>query len=295
MRMTRPLALRICRRRLSSQLLQCDEPSIYTVPPLEPVVNLAQFSSVANQLFALTCRYLPPKELGFQLPTQNIPEFAFIGRSNVGKSSLIDVLLSERNLVRISKEPGCTRTINYFGYFKKGNTQSPTMYIIDLPGYGYAKVSKQDRIQWKKITESYFKSRNFTVLRRVFVLIDGRHGIKESDREILDILNSCHLPSQIILTKADLCDQTDLKKSLHSAFKDIMESPQRHHCLPFIHVVSSKTLYGIPALKQSITEIFRQNFHGEQGSDSSNTVFDNMDEEMLRKSLHSFGLDLHDK
>ena len=293
--MARLWGLRICRRHLSSQVLQCDEPSIYTVQPLEPVVHLSKFSPIANKLFSMTCRYLPPKELGFQLPAQNIPEFAFIGRSNVGKSSLIDVLLSERNLVRISKEPGCTRTINYFGFFKKGNTQSPSMYIIDLPGYGYAKVSKEDRIQWKKITESYFKSRNFTVLRRVFVLIDGRHGIKESDREILDILNGCHLPSQVILTKSDLCDQNDLKKSLNSTFKDIMESPNRHHCLPFVHVVSSKTWYGIPALKHSMTEIFLQNISGEPGSDSSKTVFDDMDEETLRKSLSSLGIDLHDR
>ena len=292
--MRRNLALRVPIRLSSRQILRSEEPTIYTVSPLEPVVGIAKYASEANLLFSTPCKYLSPKELGYALPSQNIPEFAFIGRSNVGKSSLIDVLLSERGLVRISKEPGCTRTINYFGFIKKGSTQSPTMYIIDLPGYGYAKVSKESRSQWKNITEGYFKSREFTTLRRVYVLVDSRHGIKESDREVFDMLNTCHLPYQIILTKSDLCDSSTLVKTLKSAFDDVMDSPLRHHCMPFIHVVSSRKSYGIDALKQSMTEIFLQDIGVEKGIQNSKSVFDDMDEETLMSSLSSLGVDLSD-
>ena len=109
------------------------------------------------------CRYITPVEFGYQLPRTNVPEYAFIGRSNVGKSSLVNALLGNSKLVRVSKSPGCTQSVNYYALEK--NKQSPTIYLVDLPGYGYAKASKTDREAWRTTITGYLHSRMQGTLR----------------------------------------------------------------------------------------------------------------------------------
>ena len=129
-----------------------------------------------------------------QCPTTELPEYAFIGRSNVGKSSLINMLLERRDIARISSTPGKTQTLNYY----KINDE---WYIVDLPGYGYAKISKSKRKKWRNMIETYLKSRSH--LYCVFVLIDGRHSLQKIDREFIDWLGQQFIPFSIVYTKMD--------------------------------------------------------------------------------------------
>lgn len=296
----RPLirALSIGKQK-SIEILPCTTPSLYTAPPLEPDFDLTPFDSLANKLFRLPCKYIPPSDFQYKMPANGVPEFAFIGRSNVGKSSLIDSLLSAKGLVRISKEPGCTKSVNYFAFCAsptsiKDPQAAHSMYFVDLPGYGFAKASKEDKSRWKVMTEGFFKSRDFTVLRRVYVLIDSRHGIKASDCELLDILNTSRIPYQIVLTKSDLCSLGDLMKSLESVLTEVMHGTQRHHCIPFVHVVSSRTGFGIQPLKQCIAEMWSDKISGSNEEEETlrsesddNSLFD---EEAVRKTMESMNI-----
>lgn len=135
---------------------------------------------------------------GFATYQQNLqtslPEFAFWGRSNVGKSSLIRALTDNNNLVRVSKTPGCTRQINLFSVDDR-------LILADLPGYGYSKVSKQEVMNWKTLIDTYFSQRK--QLRAVFVLIDSRRGLMEVDRDTLEWLIEYNINFIIVLTKID--------------------------------------------------------------------------------------------
>jgi GTP-binding protein len=128
------------------------------------------------------------------LPPPILPEIAFAGRSNVGKSSLINGIVQQKDLARASATPGRTRELNFFQV-------AESLYLVDLPGYGYAKAPKSEIAGWTKLTRDYLRGR--TSLRRVFLLIDARHGIKENDREIMRLFDECAVNYQIILTKAD--------------------------------------------------------------------------------------------
>ncbi len=135
--------------------------------------NLAPFAGAASEIFNSRVRYVPPQDFNYSLPTNKVAEFAFIGRSNVGKSSLIGALTGDEKLVRISREPGCTKSINYFAFVKDGfelyDKKNPVnghmLYLVDLPGYGFAKVSKKSREQWKETIDSFVLNRSFDVLR----------------------------------------------------------------------------------------------------------------------------------
>ena len=123
----------------------------------------------------------------------SIREYAFIGRSNVGKSSLINALAGSA-IAKVSNTPGRTRTLNLFN-------MDDRIWILDLPGYGYAKVSKEEQVRWLRRLESYLKAR--TELKKLFVLIDARHGVKDLDKVILDFCKSENIPYQIVYTKCD--------------------------------------------------------------------------------------------
>ena len=133
-----------------------------------------------------------------------LPEFAFVGRSNVGKSSLINTLLNRRNLARVSKQPGKTRTINYFNIDDR-------FYVVDLPGYGYARVGHRQKHLWQKAIEAYLLSTDRLLM--LYVLVDARVGAKELDVQLVAWLRHHQLPFTIVATKVDALSRNRQKQS----------------------------------------------------------------------------------
>ena len=157
------------------------------------------------------------------------PEFAFSGRSNVGKSSLINVILERKNIAKVSRSPGKTRNINYY-------LINDHFYLVDLPGYGYAKVSGTEQKRWQKLIESYII--NNASLKLVFILIDSRIGLKESDRQLIDWLLFNQVNFQIILTKSDKISkniQTSRKAEINAVLSGNIHHP------PVLFSAKSKT------------------------------------------------------
>lgn len=129
------------------------------------------------------------------LPAANKSEVAFAGRSNVGKSSLLNALANQNRLAKTSGRPGCTQLLNFF------EPEDSSYFLVDLPGYGYAKAPKPEIERWTELTNLYLQGR--ANLRRVFLLIDSRHGVKKNDKPFMEMLNTAAVPWQIILTKTD--------------------------------------------------------------------------------------------
>lgn len=152
----------------------------------------------------LKAAYIISKPEVAQCPAPDRLEFAFIGRSNVGKSSLINMLTNQKNLAKTSAEPGKTQLINHFGIVSRKNAGSKTIrdwYLVDLPGYGYAKVSQKSRRRWEQMIENYIRKREN--LANLFVLIDSRHAPQKIDIEFINQLGIWGIPFAIVFTKAD--------------------------------------------------------------------------------------------
>jgi len=145
-------------------------------------------------LFAQECKFVAGAASLEQIPLLKLPEVAFAGRSNVGKSSLINAITGRRTLVKISSTPGRTQQLNFFNLADK-------LMLVDLPGYGYAKQSKVKVAAWNQLIRDYLRGR--PNLRRVCLLIDSRHGIKPNDIEIMELLDDHAVPYQIVFTKMD--------------------------------------------------------------------------------------------
>ena len=150
--------------------------SIYTTTPFDTTLDLTRHKADAAKVFTLPTKYILPSEFNFVYPIGNVPEFAFVGRSNVGKSSLIEALLGNPNLVRTSKMPGCTRSVNFFAFVRGKNGHAT--YLVDLPGYGFAKAAREEKARWEAFIQGYLRERPQAVLRRVYLLVDSRHGTK---------------------------------------------------------------------------------------------------------------------
>ncbi len=142
-----------------------------------------------------------------QLPEPLYPEIAFAGRSNVGKSSLINTMVRRRNLVKTSGRPGKTQGLNFF-------TASNSLYLVDLPGYGFARVSKKMQLSWQQLITDYLESRNS--LRLVVVIIDLRHGLKKMDRDLVDWLSRQGISTLPVYTKADKLSGNKQNKHAHT-------------------------------------------------------------------------------
>lgn len=175
-----------------------------------------------------------------KLPENDKVELAFIGRSNVGKSSLINTLLNRKSLARTSSQPGKTQTINYYNI-------NDAFYLVDLPGYGYAKISKEVKEKWKRMTINYFN--NSKTLRVVFQLIDIRHDPTEKDKEMYDTLLQCGFSPIIIATKADKIKRSQLNKQV-KAIEDKLQLVEGTPVIPF----SSSDLTGKDELWEYIDE-----------------------------------------
>ena len=175
-----------------------------------------------------------------KLPENDKVELAFIGRSNVGKSSLINTLLNRKSLARTSSQPGKTQTINYYNI-------NDAFYLVDLPGYGYAKISREVKEKWKRMTLNYFN--NSKMLRVVCQLIDRRHDPTEKDKEMYDTLLQCGFSPIIIATKADKIKRSQLNKQV-KAIEDKLQLVEGTPVIPF----SSSDLTGKDELWEYIDE-----------------------------------------
>jgi len=166
-----------------------------------------------------------------QCPKENLPEYAFIGRSNVGKSSLINMISGRLKLARVSNTPGKTQTLNFY----KLNEQ---WVIADLPGYGYAKISKKTRAKWEKMIETYLVTR--PQLQVAFVLIDLRHKLQKIDLDFINWLGERHIPFVLVYTKADKLKEKQIVENQEKIEAEILE---HWHSLPerFISSSAKKT------------------------------------------------------
>jgi len=179
-----------------------------------------------------------------QLPDGDLPEVAFAGRSNVGKSSLLNAIAGRKGLARASTEPGRTRELNFF------RVGEDRLRLVDLPGYGYAKAGKDDIARWTALTRDYQRGR--APLKRVFLLVDARHGLKPPDVEVMDALDLAAVTYQVVLTKADKIKPTALAALVATTRATIAKRPAAH---PEIAGTSSETGLGIEALRAEIAAL----------------------------------------
>jgi GTP-binding protein len=179
------------------------------------------------------------------LPQNGRPEIAFAGRSNVGKSSLINALTGRTSLARVSVTPGRTRELNYFTLGKEG-----AVYLVDMPGYGYARASKSAIKGWTRLIRDYLKGRR--ELKRVFLLIDARHGIKPSDEETMELLDEAAVSYQVVLTKADKPKPSELAAVQAKVKSDVAKHPAAY---PEMLTTSARMGSGIPELRTAIASV----------------------------------------
>lgn len=196
-----------------------------------------------RRLFAQHCEFMLGVVDMDGLPDEGPAEIAFAGRSNVGKSSLLNALVNQSGLARSSNTPGRTREINYFDL-------AGEMRLVDLPGYGYARASRKDVDAWTKLTKNFLRGRS--VLRRVCLLIDSRHGLKASDIEVMDLLDETAVNYQIVLTKTDKIKPTALAALAKATAEKIKRRPAAH---PVIRSTSSQTGEGIDLLRADLAAI----------------------------------------
>lgn len=198
-----------------------------------------------KNLFSSECKFIAGASSIEQIPGNLfMPEVAFVGRSNVGKSSLLNAIVGEKDCARVSKQPGRTQQINFF-------TLQDKISLTDLPGYGYAAVSKKTRKSWDRLILDYLRGRQN--LRRIFLLIDSRHGIKNNDEEIMDILDESAVVYQIILTKIDkISANSDVIKKVEARIV------KRVAAFPYAIPTSSEKMLGIHNVQMEIVSIVNE-------------------------------------
>lgn len=197
----------------------------------------------ARKLFAGPCEFVAGAASLDSMPGISLPEVAFAGRSNVGKSSLVNALTGRKSLARTSSSPGHTRQINFFDL-------GGQLLLADLPGYGFAQVSRSMKETWQDLASAYLRGR--PTLKRVCLLIDSRHGVKEADRETMRNLDSAAVSYQLILTKTDQLKASDVPRAVAAA-----EAVARKHgaAHPEVLPTSSETRFGIPELRSEIAAV----------------------------------------
>jgi GTP-binding protein len=198
----------------------------------------------ARKLFSGPVDFLKSAPTLKFLPDPECPEIAFAGRSNVGKSSLLNALTNRKGLARTSNTPGRTQELNFFDVGRP-----PQIRLVDMPGYGFAEAPKDLVKRWRFLVNDFLRGR--AVLRRAFVLVDSRHGLKPVDLEIMDMLDSAAVNYQLVLTKADKIKPTELAVVLEQT---TVESAKHAAAHPQLIATSSETGSGITELRTAILE-----------------------------------------
>jgi GTP-binding protein len=197
-----------------------------------------------RRLFAGPCTFVAGAASIESLPPFDLPEIAFAGRSNVGKSSLVNALTGRSTLARVSSKPGHTRQLNFFDLGGR-------LMLVDLPGYGFAQVSKSLKQSWQDLAAAYLRGR--PTLKRICLLIDARHGVKDSDRETMKNLDKAAVVYQLVLTKADLLKSAAaVAQAVQSATAEAAKHAAAH---PQVIASSSETGAGIPELRAELAAL----------------------------------------
>jgi GTP-binding protein len=198
-----------------------------------------------RKLFAGPCEFLKGVVAMDGLPPADRPEVCFAGRSNVGKSTLINALTGRKGLARASNTPGRTQELNFFALADAG-------YLVDLPGYGFAEAPLAKVAAWQALLRSYLAGR--PTLARAFVLVDARHGLKTLDHEIMDLLDRAAVVFQVVLTKADKPRADALERTAAAATEGVSRHPA---AFPEILITAAETGRGIPALRAVVAGLLR--------------------------------------
>jgi GTP-binding protein len=208
------------------------------------VTDEEDLTEQARKLFSGPIDFLKSAPQLQHLPDPTVPEIAFAGRSNVGKSSLINAVTNRNKLARASNTPGRTQELNYF------DVGRPAVFrLVDMPGYGFAEAPKDMVKRWRFLINDFLRGR--AVLKRALVLVDSRHGLKDVDRDIMKMLDDAAVSYHLVLTKADKIKPTELAKRIEAIRAEAAKHPAAH---PLIIPTSSETGDGIAELRTAILE-----------------------------------------
>lgn len=209
------------------------------------------FLEQGRVLFAGPCDFIFASAKASDLPPIGPPEIAFAGRSNVGKSSLLNALTNRKTLARVSHTPGRTQQLNFFAL--GGAPGAERLRLVDMPGYGYAAVGKEKVASWSALMRDYLKGR--ASLARVFVLVDGRRGVKPADEEMFDLLDQSAVSYQVVLTKHDELKVAERAQAL-AAMADALA--KRPAAFPEVIFTSARSGEGIGALRGAVARLLSE-------------------------------------
>lgn len=210
---------------------------------METEAQKVQWLENGRRLFCCPCHFVLSAAKLSQLPVADRVEVAFVGRSNVGKSSLVNALFNRRSLAKTSARPGRTQQLNYFNLDNK-------LYLVDLPGYGFAKAPPEEVKKWQANMFEYLRGR--ASLRRVFLLVDSRHGLKPVDLETMSLLGQAAVTFQVVLTKADKISLTLRSKMINQTQETIQKYAAAY---PNVLLTSAEKNLGLDVLRAEIASL----------------------------------------